>query len=67
MTKKNKGEEKMKLETKRKRFFENRVDAEILDIYTCDSFTEFTVMRGGDVDRYRVYGNDKSNFEITMK
>ena len=57
----------MKLETKRKKFFENRVDAEILDIYTCDSFTEFTVMRGGDVDRYRVYGNDKSNFEITMK
>ena len=57
----------MKLETKRKRFFENRVDAEILDIYTCDSFTEFTVMRGGDVDRQRVYGNDKSNFEITMK
>lgn len=57
----------MKMETKRKRFFENRVDAEILDIYTCDSFTEFIVKRGGDVERYRVYGNDKSNFEITMK
>ena len=57
----------MKMETKRKRFFENRVDAEILDIYTCDSFTEFIVKRGGDVEHYRVYGNDKSNFEITMK
>ena len=57
----------MKLETKRKKFFENRVDAEILDIYTCDSFTEFIVKRGGDVERYRVYGTDKTNFYITEK
>ena len=58
----------MKLETKRKRFFNENVGADkVLDTYNCEDFAEYTVKRGGDVERYRVYGSDKTNFCITMK
>lgn len=58
----------MKLETKRKRFFNENVGADkVLDVYNCEDFAEYTVKRGGDVECYRVYGTDKTNFCITEK
>lgn len=58
----------MKIETKRKRFFDNVVGADkVLDVYNCDDFAEYIVKRGGDVERYRVYGKDKADFSLTMK
>ena len=58
----------MKRETKRKRFFDEVVGADkVLDVYNCEAFSEYIVKRGGDVERYRVYGTDKNSFYVTEK
>ena len=39
----------------------------VLDTYDNISFTEFVTRTGGDVQTYRVYGNNESNFIVTEK
>lgn len=48
-------------------FMETYAPSKILDVYNDTDFTEIVVSSGGDALIYRIYGDSKSGFRITMR
>ena len=48
-------------------FMETYAPSKILDIYNDTDFTEITIRDGGDVIAYRIYGDAKTGFKVSVR
>lgn len=48
-------------------FMEIYAPSKILDIYNDTDFTEITIRESGDVITYRIYGDPKTGFKVSVR
>ena len=48
-------------------FMETYMPSKVLDYHNGSDFTEIVIKEGGDIITYRVHGNEKDGFKVSVR